>query len=432
MKKIKLIHIGDVHYPESHAMRLLDHKDKGFPAAFSATLSAGRLKAVTQKVIALTESDNDIRGVLISGDLTDRGSLPGYTDCVEYLRTALRIGDPAGWAVDEVHVVPGNHDVDRSLCNPGTVGDFHTKFVPLRDAWSAHGLDILATGAPRATSVTHYGNSARLISVNSCIGCGEHRFLPERIRSQLANVLSPHAANPLDPAAFDTVAEQLDTPAFLDDHLGAIVNEVNRCRETRGVPIILAHHNILPQAIPRVDVYTEVINGGLARSRLSSLGTAVIYCHGHIHADPVEVIMRPDSSRSRLVIVSAPLFREGFNLIEIEFGRNRVSLGCTIRRFRLEDYGEVNERSDPIRVPLNGPSDPTALDDDYLRLVVRAATRETRRFSEIVDAARTATGTTHPQPQIAEALLEAEWLGFVTISDRTENFKYWQIRRIEP
>lgn len=113
--------------------------------------------------------------------------------------------------------------------------------------------------------------------------------------------------------------KQLDTPAFVEDHLSRLQRQVSTLSNNL-IPIVMAHHNILAQATPRVSAYAEVLNGGLVRSRLSNLGTPAIYCHGHIHDDPVETVEAASVAHGKLVLVSAPALWKSFNMLGIEFG----------------------------------------------------------------------------------------------------------------
>ncbi len=122
----------------------------------------------------------------------------------------------------------------------------------------------------------------------------------------------------------------------------------------RLISIVLSHHNLLPQAIPRVALYAELLNAGVARSRLLGLHKTILYCHGHIHDDPIEVLTDPQNPGSQVILISAPTLSRGFNTITTEFGRKGFPLGCIITAHRLRKRdGSVERRS--VRVPLHIP-----------------------------------------------------------------------------
>ena len=62
--------------------------------------------------------------------------------------------------------------------------------------------------------------------------------------------------------------------------------------------VIVAHHNLLPQRLPRLAPYTELVNGGALRASLGELGKPVLYLHGHIHEDPIEILRSPGGAPS--------------------------------------------------------------------------------------------------------------------------------------
>ena len=88
--------------------------------------------------IAKVAEDPSVCGLLICGDLTTKGDLDGYGSCVEYLDKAMEVGNTAKWNGDSLHVVPGNHDVKRELCDPDGV-DLFGKFDPLVTSWDKCG-----------------------------------------------------------------------------------------------------------------------------------------------------------------------------------------------------------------------------------------------------------------------------------------------------
>ena len=152
------------------------------------------------------------------------------------------------------------------------------------------------------------------------MGCGEKRLLPEAVADQIKGVLDEYATSAAPADAFDLVGEQLDTPAFDHSHVEDLMQSIKGLDDC-WAPLVLAHHNVLPQSIPRVALYTEVVNGGLIRSRLASCDRPVIYCHGHIHDDPVDVVWDQRRTNGKVIAVSAPELVKGYNLITVYFSR---------------------------------------------------------------------------------------------------------------
>src|ERR1700728_437162 len=160
MVRTRLLHIGDIHYPEALAERLTDIKDKSFPAHVVESSALRPLELVVRSLLSEIESGCD--GILFSGDLTCRGDISGYKDCLQYLSPVI-----ASMAADRIHAVPGNHDVDRAAIDVAGV-DLVAKFESFRLAWEALGLPVLAVDGVRMTDIiSPTGGRARVFSMNS-------------------------------------------------------------------------------------------------------------------------------------------------------------------------------------------------------------------------------------------------------------------------
>jgi hypothetical protein len=80
---------------------------------------------------------------------------------------------------------------------------------------------------------------------------------PLEIQNKLSDLLSDYAKSVGEKDAFPLVGEILDTPAFDQDHIEEVCHTIGGMNK-KNVPVVVAHHNILPQAIPRVAAYTEL------------------------------------------------------------------------------------------------------------------------------------------------------------------------------
>lgn len=426
MRKFTLVQIGDVHLSEHQNELVGDIKDKSLPTALVASVAPQKLRLVIRGVLDICEKQG-ADGIFICGDLATRGDLAEYERCVNYLSDALNLLEASRWPQESLHAVPGNHDVNRTLCG---AADLLQKFGVLKTPWSNIKLPILATDSVRRTDVPVGDGGVALYSLNSCIGCGETRLLPDAVARQLKDVLDSYAAT-VDPAtAFALVGEQLDTPAFLHEHVEELTTSVKALSD-KWAALVLAHHNMLPQAIPRVAVYTEVVNGGLVRSRLSSCPRPVIYCHGHIHADPIEVVQDQRHQNGKVVTVSAPLLVDGFNVITLYFSRSNYPIGCEITCLRLLNDGDV-AAAPPIRICLVSGDNLSKYRDDAMHDLLRVIGDATVRFEELRTAVNDGRETQLKRPTIADALLEAEWLQLIDIRNRDDEPKHWQLRRRMP
>lgn len=101
--------------------------------------------------------------------------------------------------------------------------------------------------------------------------------------------------------------------------------------------VIAAHHNLLPQRLTRLAPYTELVNSGTLRASLMAAGRPVIYLHGHIHEDPIEIMAMP--AGQAVISISAPAAEDGFNLLEFNFTRSGLPLSCHINPWRFNAAG---------------------------------------------------------------------------------------------
>ncbi len=230
---------------------------------------------------------------------------------------------------------------------------------------------------------------------------------------------------------FETLAEQLDAPAFHQDHINALCEAIE-LSDRRTVPMVLAHHGLLPQATPRLEIYTEMLNSGMLRSRLASLGRPVIYCHGHIHTDPIEVISNADKDGSKVIIVAAPEAVKGFNLLNVFFGKNEHPIGLEIIKYRLNNDASV-EASAPIRISLClQPGTINATDSELIRFV-GACRAQFEPVKQVRDRLFEGLGSTPNFSTLRNRLVEAEWHSLVELENReADDPKELRVRKVTP
>jgi 3',5'-cyclic AMP phosphodiesterase CpdA len=422
LKAIHFLHIGDIHYPDAKEEVLADDKDPAFPDLVKRAIRMQPLTCVARKVAYLLERPHSkANGLFFTGDLTTRGDVSGYRDCLDYLNRLLNF---RRWKQEEVHVVPGNHDVDRSAID-ATGSNYLAKFAKFDEAWRAYGLPVLTLEMRESMIrlVRRSSGGAKVFSLNSSVGCGEKRHLPECIATELYELLDKYRATVDEKKAFELIGETLDTPAFDQNQLDKICQEVESLRQN-CIPILVTHHNLLPQALPRVAMYTELLNAGTMRSRLSKLQRPILYCHGHIHDYPLEVLVSPEYPGSKVISISAPTLSRGFNWITIEYGANSMPLGCVVESFRLSER-DCEVRPFTFRIPFHSPG------DNVPRFPV---TRDLRRvFATLPDGEIRAVDLAEKCGMEIEALvnhlLEGEWLGALELSDRDQEPTYWTVRR---
>lgn len=420
MQTINFIHIGDIHFPDNYNKHILDHKDKGLGTEFVESISPNPFQKVSRE-LARVYGKCDVRAVLFSGDLTSRGNVSGYEACVDHFVKLLAIDDANNRV--QFHVVPGNHDIDR---NEAFFGD-HTKMFDLfTEIWKRRGLDVLEPNVVRASLIDESDCKVQFISLNTCVGCGQTRHYPEFISGIIDSTIKGMDLN--DKEKFELFCEKLDTPAACQDDIMKVEEFVNENKECNGVPVILAHHGLLPQSTIRTDIYTEIINGGHIRRVLNTIQYPVIYCHGHIHQDPIEVVTQPKYAKSNLISISAPEYPNGFNLVEVHFGSSGIPLGCNVRPFRTSDYCTVKEESN-VRIKFNIFDNLDDYCDDDLKEVYKLIPPEDIRFNDLQQIIN-ATDKIIEELGLVSIVEQLEWLGVLTIDNQKRKYTAWIIRRI--
>lgn len=427
MQRLTIFQVGDVHYPEHNAADA-DVKDGAFPASLIAATTSSQLQASTRELVGQLDDHPDAILVL-SGDLTSRGDLSAYEECVDYLVEAFLLDDPDTWTQGRIHVVPGNHDVNRPLAAAQSPEDLHSKFEPLREAWAKHGLDVLAVNEPRRSHVTSDEARVELFGLNSCLGCGEQRLIPTEIQERVRDGLKDHGLSEPDIDDFmdslvSSTTETIDAPALREADIDIVHTAIHQ-ESPMGLPILIGHHNILQQALPRFDLYTDLVNAGMFRSRLASLGRPVLYLHGHIHSDAIEVIEQATPDRGQLVLISCPEFIDGFNRIELWFTDEGTAIGCLIRKFRRRLHGGVSQEGEPVRVAFLRP------ELTMSALARRVATIVLARpdIGLISEIQRELAGSTSVE-EIVEAVQELEWLGMLEVLSADRPPRSWRLRMV--
>jgi Calcineurin-like phosphoesterase len=424
LRSLRFLQIGDIHFPEDKDKSLVDFKDHGISKSFVERASPNSMSAVMREVVKLCSEDDALDGVLLCGDLTSNGDLDGYKECLKYLDRTIEIAGNSRWEKEQIHAVPGNHDIDRDLCDPDSEGTLK-QFIPLSSAWDELQRPILATDTHREVKYSRDSCAANIYSLNSCFGCGERRCLPDIIANELYSLLRKELEGNTNPTnTFALTGEQLDTPAFDYNHISNISGLIKDL-EQLTIPIVLSHHNILPQIIPRIQIYTEAINAGLVRSHLCELGRPVLYCHGHIHDNPTEIINSGKHGTGSLISISSPRFIDGFNIIQIEYGYKHMPIGCTVFQYRRQNNGNV-EKDNSVRLPFWQVSDYQQYGDERFLLLLSNIDRDILRFPKLQK------NMNMKKPTLSKLLLEAEWFGLIGIYDRESSCDFWQIERIVP
>ena len=392
-----------------------DIKDKNVPS-ITTQVAASPLQGSIRHASRLLE-DNDYSAILFCGDLTSRGCIPKYKECVEYLVQALELNKKS---ISSIHVVPGNHDVSRSLCTDKKAFN-PTKFEPLAKAWACLSEDAICIQGVREETYNVNGCSLQVLSMNSCMGCGEWHLYPENLRAEMEKVLSARRAS--EPKRmFEIEGDQLDTPMFDHDDIET-ANQRIQAAPIDSIPIVAAHHNLLPQELTRLEVYTELINSGCFRSTMSSMSRPLLYCHGHIHDDPIEIISSGKELKSQLICVSAPEIEKGFNEIKVYYSDGNKPLGVEIVMHRARPGGTFYKQSHIVRF-----FNRSIFSTPEIEAIRKFVTQAPVSFSALKSDYECEQGKTIQAKTFAKHLEEAEWLGIINIENK-HDINYWNIKR---
>jgi hypothetical protein len=250
-------------------------------------IAAQPMKLVFREIYKLLQRGG-ISAALFMGDLTDIGGIEGYQACVKYIARSLQLGSDGLFATLPVGILPGNHDINRALAKqPGLT----TKFEPLLAALSAEGFSHFPVLKPVWLDLNSGAARTKVALMNSCWGCGSNEFIPEEFREAVGRAIDEALAGGKSERAVRAYYDrQFDTPAFSEQS----IHELATTSGTLGVELLIvcAHHNLLPQRLPRLSPYTELVNSGVLRATFAELGRPVVYLHGHIHEDPIEDFAR--------------------------------------------------------------------------------------------------------------------------------------------
>ncbi|WP_405375092.1 MULTISPECIES: metallophosphoesterase family protein [unclassified Microbacterium] len=362
-----ILQLGDLHFTGfKDATTNVDNHDRSTPGRLDSTLGLPIPTAIRR---ALVEQINKSPGAMIAicGDITTQGNREDFIGGVDFLADTL--ADPL-LAVrpheDHVHLVPGNHDVSFKGDQPFTSFEDISRFDVLADICRTAGLGILATSLRHTTITLPRGDAGlSVLSVNTSRGAGAtRRDLPGGSDDALLDALVAEIGGSVDihgilkkHAPESSAAEVLDVPLLHPEELHQIAGHWSAL-STRYMPVLLAHHGLLPQHTPRLNPYTEMANAGQARKELTKLNRSVLYLHGHIHEHVVEVVDFPRAAdvmpmHSRAIIVAAPELKVGFNKVSVVFDAKGSPLGVRVEKFRINPGEQtVSREPDLIEVSL--------------------------------------------------------------------------------
>lgn len=417
VENITLIQIGDIHFPDIDTeQRLLLLRDKSIPNKINEILPKPSYSVVINELIKEVQ-DNPL-AILVSGDLTTGGEITGYGECLKHLKDWLNefLSKESG---EKVLIVPGNHDLVRVKVPESCLYD---KFNPIKEAVFRENFAELPISSVKFETIKSGSSVVYILRLNSCVGCGDLRHYPEEIRSTIEEILE-RIKNETDKELLNKLCNELDSPIFIESDISNTI-EFIRKNGDEHLPIILAHHNLLPQRVTRIEMYSEVLNGGCLRDQLIRLNRPILFLHGHTHDDPIEIIKSPIFTDAKIICISAPLFLPnkkyktasiGFNKIRIFF-RDELLLGCEITCYRLN--GSSMDSSNVQRIHLLDKKNLSEYMNSFEEKILSYIGSEKISFRKIRQKYISDTGKEISINDIENAIESLDWFGLVDYNER--------------
>ena len=440
MKECTLLHMGDIHYPDIDKDKCpVDLKDPQFPERLEGIFTKKSYSIILQELLEEVHKDEKSPiAILISGDLTTYGDMEIYQNCLSSMKKRIPGEFCKKAKPQRLFIVPGNHDIDRTLFSESSLAP---KFEPIIKALKANGFPEIPfpTVKMEELSVNSSGELF-IISINSCWGCGERRHYPERIKDALSKLFDYPEEKDAKEEIMKLCYENIDTPIFSDEDINKVVKSIESI-DGHCLPVIITHHNLLPQRAPRVAIYTELINSGHMRERLLQLDRPIIYLHGHIHDDPIEIIRSPRYKNSCLICISAPLLmpnkryqspKSGFNKIRIIYEDQGTPIGCEITLFRLADAGDkVDKKTERVSFLDPAHSEPFADVND--KKILNFIPSKEIYLKDLKTEIEKNEGESFEIAEIEKRIDALSWLGLVEYTRRNEKtIEIRKVRRLIP
>ena len=427
MKEITLLHIGDIHFQFIDKNDgQIDKKDERFPKRLDEILPRKNYQNVIK--VLKKEIDNSPSAILMSGDLSTYGKIESYKNCLDFIKNSI----PEKFFKDELSprffIVPGNHDIDREI-------EFDEKFQTINNVLSEMKFPKIPYPNAIIKELKEDSSTILVITMNSCIGCGEIIYYPIEIREAISKSINLNCEEQ-NVLCFD----KIDTPIFTQDDIDEVIDHIKSAKD-EYVPIILTHHNLLPQKVPRIAMYTELINSGHFRDRLFSLDRPIIYLHGHIHDNPVEIIQSIKYKYAKIICISAPLLfpnteykaqNFGFNKIKIVFNSDGHPLGCEINYYRINEGIDKKEED---RIRFNNPPDSLRLatKEDIIIFNSIYKQKEDVHLAHLKSITTKENGDCFSIDEMEESVDRLDWLGLVKYNNKKDVPNYMQtIKKVIP
>jgi hypothetical protein len=429
MSSISILHIGDMHFNdiEMEPNKKIENDLRGVKVLSFEYSHNQQIRKNLFQVFGKRKN----QAILLSGDFCSLGDIKAFSDCIDFLRVQFHENLYGDITKDKLFLVLGNHDVNKNSQKPDE------KFLPFTKIITEKFFPLPPIDEVRWKIIENPDiGKILLIAVNSCSNWGNPQFHPYTLTEIIASLKQKGKQSEKE---FDeTIIEYFDRtglPAFNILDVPFIekkdIEEIIRLirENTDCLPIIFTHHNILPKQYFQDKVFNGLINGGTIRNSLAELNRPIIFLHGHLHIDPIEVISTPTKNESKIIAISAPLLFKttgddffdvfGFNEIKIIFsyGENKP-IGCKIVSYRgLPGSNEIIKTIK--KIPFFDPPESKRYLHDTERLILNYIYHDSKISSYYLSDFRdTIRDEHHEIKQLSDieihyCLIRMHWLGLI-------------------
>jgi 3',5'-cyclic AMP phosphodiesterase CpdA len=312
MKRIKILHLSDLHFPLPLQSGKVDDKEGVLgPEDYEGHCN---VKVFEEYLLRLAKEVDTEKCILVTGDLTDKGKVDGLNQAASFLKSAADIlGIPYG----NIIVAPGNHDIQRAELS-----------APQWQPFKAATTDFCTPFNP--TNVFEIKNHLIILPLNSC---------------QLHIDKSPIKRFFLKDAEKITLTE---IAKISEDQFLSMAETLSLSKAP--IRIAALHHHIVPIWGVEAKKFDPILNAGKFVRELQKRGFSLIV-HGHKHGRGVKYFqdMELTSHPVGFYVISANWFGDKigwFNEIDITF--KTATLPQIIYKGYFLEGGSVKEVKDSI------------------------------------------------------------------------------------
>jgi 3',5'-cyclic AMP phosphodiesterase CpdA len=324
MKKIRILHLTDLHFGSSSKVLSSGIEDAPLSPAFIRDVKGANVHDQFLSFIRYLNNNEKIDIIAFTGDLGVGIYKSSIGDGIDFLERLAKI---IGVTSDNVIVCPGNHDLDREATYGNELEEFYNKCKERKFSFPDRtGPAIIDSFGPP------------IIALNSCLGGTEHapyEEIPKELWKLIEEKLNELEEKINAKEIIDKVKEEsryqlkaLDIPAIgvtqLDTTIDVLTKNSGNCA------VILMHHNLLPINKTIFRPYANLIDAGRFIQRLIERGHRIVLLHGHTHCDSgLSAFLHQEEKMGGFI---ATIGSKGFpnetnasaNLLELQFTKANV------------------------------------------------------------------------------------------------------------